>query len=204
MKKDTITISREVLQELGPMPAAVLSELAGLIDYNRRKDIEKHGADFRQCEHCMAGNWWAYGSRQAMAEKMGWLTESQFYSATKKLEAAGYMLRKGYNRAGYDRTVWYGLTEKGKAVCGWMTKEERKERKKEKEKAAKKEEKKAEKHVNRSKLIAYMTSAGVIDSQGRMDAKKWAEMRLGGQIDQGLYDAGMQAVQTMTGKEMAR
>ena len=61
------------------------------------------------------GEWWTYNTKKAFAELFPFWTEKQVRRILDNLINDGYLKTGNYNKAGYDRTLWYTLTEKG-----WM------------------------------------------------------------------------------------
>ena len=204
----------DIARETSCQAAMLLSTLGRLISCNRKKDLEQYGADYRRMKHCKAGRWWTFGTVQEMSEACGYLSVSQVRTALDKLIDADYIIRDSYNVRHYDRTGWYALSDKGLAALGLVkteakpenkpaTKEKKPEGKKEAKQALKKEETKEKRQVNAEKLLTFMVQIGVIDAETRAaDTRRWSEMRLAGQIDQGLYDAGLEIIKDMnTGRE---
>ena len=62
------------------------------------------------------GNYWTFNSQKAYGELFPYLTAKQIRTAFEKLIADGVLITGNYNKMAYDRTLWYALTEKGKAI----------------------------------------------------------------------------------------
>lgn len=58
------------------------------------------------------GLWWTYNSVKAFSEIFPYMTEYQISRALKSLEDKGLLITGNYNKAKYDRTKWYAMTEK--------------------------------------------------------------------------------------------
>ena len=63
------------------------------------------------------GNYWTFNSQRAYRELFPYMTAKQIRTAFEKLIADGVLITGNYNQKGYDRTLWYALTEKGKTIC---------------------------------------------------------------------------------------
>ena len=70
---------------------------------------EKNKADGRH-EH--DGKYWTYTSRKALREHFPYMTDSQIRTATQKLVDDGLLEVGNFNANGYDRTLWYCVTDK--------------------------------------------------------------------------------------------
>lgn len=62
------------------------------------------------------GHYWTYNSRRALRELLPYMSERQINTAISKLVDDGLVLTGNYNKSPYDRTLWYTLTDKGKAI----------------------------------------------------------------------------------------
>ena len=74
------------------------------------KHNEKIGANF------FDGVYWVYQSTKTLEEIFPYLTHKQIVLAIRKLRSEEIILAKNYNRAKYDRTLWYSVSEKGKKL----------------------------------------------------------------------------------------
>ena len=95
----------EVAKRIGIAPAVILNNLYWWIDKNRAND--KHFHD---------GYYWTYNSRNAYLDQFPYLTESQIEYALRKLIDEGYIITGNYNKASFDRTLWYAITKKGYCI----------------------------------------------------------------------------------------
>ena len=95
----------EVAKRIGIAPAVILNNLYWWIDKNRAND--KHFHD---------GYYWTYNSRKAYVEQFPYLTERQIEYALRKLIDEGYIITGNYNKASFDRTLWYAITKKGYCI----------------------------------------------------------------------------------------
>lgn len=95
----------EVAKELGIAPAVILNNMYWWIEKNKAN--EKHFHD---------GYYWTYNSRKAYVLQFPYLTERQIEYALKKLIDEGYIITGNYNKASFDRTLWYAITKKGYCI----------------------------------------------------------------------------------------
>ena len=109
----------EVAKELGIAPAVILNNMDWWIEKNKAN--EKHFHD---------GYYWTYNSRKAYVLQFPYLTERQIEYALKKLIDEGYIITGNYNKASFDRTLWYAITKKGYCILqncaiickiGWLS-----------------------------------------------------------------------------------
>jgi hypothetical protein len=63
-------------------------------------------------KHLYDGRYWSYNSASAYSEQFKWLSERQIRTCLNKLMEHHYILDANYNANNWDRTKWYGLTEK--------------------------------------------------------------------------------------------
>lgn len=94
-----------VAKKLGIASAVILNNLYWWIDKNRAND--KHFHD---------GYYWTYNSRKAFVEQFPYLTERQIEYALRKLIDGGYVITGNYNKASFDRTLWYAITKEGYSI----------------------------------------------------------------------------------------
>ncbi len=57
--------------------------------------------------------YWTYNSAKAYSELFPYATKRQIEYALKKLIEKGYLVTGNYNKAQYDRTLWYAITKFG-------------------------------------------------------------------------------------------
>ncbi len=88
------------------IPAAVLLK-------NIHFWIEKNKANDK---NFFDGLFWTYNSKKAFAELFPYLTERQIDYALQKLIDDGVVITGNYNKAPYDRTLWYAITKKGYSI----------------------------------------------------------------------------------------
>lgn len=96
----------DVAKIYGVNAAILLKYIGHWIDKNKAND--KHFHD---------GNYWTYNSVKAFKELFPYMSEKVIRNTLKKLEDDGIIVTGNYNKAAYDRTTWYALTEKGKSIC---------------------------------------------------------------------------------------
>lgn len=99
------TFNIAVAKKLGIAPAVILNNLYWWIDKNRAND--KHYHD---------GYYWTYNSRKAFVSQFPYLTERQIEYALRKLIDGGYVITGNYNKASFDRTLWYAITKEGYSI----------------------------------------------------------------------------------------
>jgi hypothetical protein len=81
---------------------------AAVILNNFKYWIAKNKADGRNHHD---GRFWTYSTVKALAESFPYLTQKQVRVAIDKLIESGVLLKGNFNKVGYDRTVWYALTD---------------------------------------------------------------------------------------------
>lgn len=62
------------------------------------------------------GYYWTYNSTRAFKELFPYLSQKQIETALRKLRDENILITGNYNEVKYDRTLWYAITEKGKAI----------------------------------------------------------------------------------------
>ena len=67
-------------------------------------------------KHFYDDDYWTYNSTRAFTELFPYWTERQIQRILKSLEQKNLIKTGNYNKVAYDRTKWYGLTEKGKSI----------------------------------------------------------------------------------------
>ena len=67
------------------------------------------------------GYYWTYNSISAFIKLFPYASKSKLCTALNNLEKEGLIATSNYNKSSYDRTKWYRLTNKGKAVLGAET-----------------------------------------------------------------------------------
>lgn len=67
-------------------------------------------------KHFHDGYYWTYNSRKAFVEQFPYLTERQIEYALRKLIDGGYVITGNYNKASFDRTLWYAITKEGYSI----------------------------------------------------------------------------------------
>lgn len=95
----------DVAKKIGIAPAVILNNLYWWIEKNKAN--EKHFHD---------GYYWTYNSRKAYVTQFPYLTERQIEYALKKLIDEEYIITGNYNKASFDRTLWYAITKKGYCI----------------------------------------------------------------------------------------
>lgn len=95
----------EIAQKYGVNAAIILNNLEHWIKKNEANGINNFD-----------GNFWTFNSRRAYREIFPYMGERQINTAFQKLIEGGIIETGNYNKSAYDRTLWYALTEKGKAI----------------------------------------------------------------------------------------
>ena len=95
----------DIAKKLGINSAILLENIYFWIKKNEAN--EKHFHD---------GCYWTYNSRKAYVTQFPYLTERQIEYALKKLIDEGYIITGNYNKASFDRTLWYAITKKGYSI----------------------------------------------------------------------------------------
>lgn len=101
----------DIAKEYGIESAILIGNIYFWIEKNKAN--EKHFYD---------GTFWTYNSIKAFNELFPYISESTIRRSLKSLEEKGLIKTGNYNKAGYDRTTWYSITEKGfcilnKSIC---------------------------------------------------------------------------------------
>lgn len=95
----------EIAKEYGILEAVIINHLNFWIVKNEANDQNYYDGDY-----------WTYNSTRAFAELLPYATERQIKYALRKLRNLGIIKTANHNKYGYDRTLWYTFTEKGKAI----------------------------------------------------------------------------------------
>ena len=74
-------------------------------------------------KHFYDGHYWTYNSMEAFTKIFDFWSKRQIERILKNLKDKEYIITGNYNKQQYDRTCWYALTEKGKALLGSNTHE---------------------------------------------------------------------------------
>ena len=67
-------------------------------------------------KHFYDGHYWTYNSIDAFTKIFDFWSKRQIERILKNLKEKEFIITGNYNKQQYDRTVWYALTEKGKAL----------------------------------------------------------------------------------------
>jgi hypothetical protein len=99
-------------------------EIAAKYGINAAILLENIGFWVKQNEannkNCYDGCYWTFNSWRAYAEMFPYLTQRQIQYALQKLVDEELIKTGNFNKAAYDRTKWYTLTEKGKKVVRYF------------------------------------------------------------------------------------
>ncbi len=94
-----------IAKKIGVNPAIILHNIYYWIDHNKKN--EKNFYD---------NNYWTYNSIKAFEKQFPYMSSSQIRNNLKKLIDDGYIITGNYNSSSYDRTMWYAITDKAKAL----------------------------------------------------------------------------------------
>lgn len=92
----------EIAQKYGILEAILLQNLYFWVEKNRANEV-----------HYYDGRYWTYNSRKAFSQIFPYSTERQIRTALEKLQKNQLIITGNYNKAGFDKTLWYTLTDKG-------------------------------------------------------------------------------------------
>lgn len=95
----------KIAEEFGILEAVLLENISFWIMKNAANE-----------KNYFEGDYWTYNSCRAFAELFPYATDRQIKYALDKLKDAGIIKVGNFNQNAYDRTLWYGLTEKGKCM----------------------------------------------------------------------------------------
>ena len=96
----------DIAKDVGVIPAILFNNILHWIKKN-----EANGKNFYD------GAYWTYNSNKAFQVLFDYLTAKQIRLAIDKLCEAGYIAKGNYNTDQRDRTLWFRLAGKGKAIC---------------------------------------------------------------------------------------
>lgn len=96
-------------------PVMVLPKLAIAIGLNEAIVLQQihywletyKAADSR--DHYKDGRWWVFNSKEEWVSNFPWWSETTIWRALISLRKSGIVVTGSYNKAGYDRTLWYSI-----------------------------------------------------------------------------------------------
>jgi len=91
----------EIAKQYGINEAIMLENLCFWVAKNKANN-----------RHLYDGEYWTYNSQKAFTELFPYWNRNQIQRILSKLEVEGLIKKGNYNKAAYDRTLWYTLTEK--------------------------------------------------------------------------------------------
>lgn len=97
----------EIACEFGVHAAILFQNLGFWVAKNEANGVNIHG-----------GRAWTYNSRKAYHQLFPYLSERQIEMSFKRLIDAGLVVTGRFNRLGFDRTLWYSLSDAGYARFG--------------------------------------------------------------------------------------
>jgi hypothetical protein len=92
----------EVAMKIGVNAAILLKNIYFWCKHNKANN-----------RHIHDGNAWTYNTIKAYKELFPYMGDKQIRNALGKLQDEGYIQIGNFNKAGYDRTLWYCVTEAG-------------------------------------------------------------------------------------------
>lgn len=95
----------EIAKDYGILEAILLQNIWFWIEKNKANNT-----------HFYDGKYWTYNSRKAFAKIFPYMSEKQIRTALEKLIDNGILEKGNYNKAGFDKTLWYSITPMGYAV----------------------------------------------------------------------------------------
>ena len=101
------SFSVAVAKDVGILPAIILNNIYFWVDYN-----EKNGTNYYE------DYYWSYNSVAAFQRQFSYATPKQIRTALEKLRDEGYILTANYNKAPFDKTLWYTVTDKAISIIG--------------------------------------------------------------------------------------
>ena len=104
---EVIFFKSSVAKVVGVTGAILLNNMNYWINHNETN--EKNFFD---------GCYWTYNSIKAFCEQFPFLSKNSITRALGKLEKDGYIKTGFHNENTWDRTKWYALTDKGRALMG--------------------------------------------------------------------------------------
>lgn len=96
----------EIAKEYGMLEAIILNHMEYWISKNEANKTNYYD-----------GYYWTYNSMKALSKLFPYATTRQLRYAIQHLQDEGIIQTGNYNKVGYDRTLWYALTDFGKCIC---------------------------------------------------------------------------------------
>lgn len=100
----------ELANKVGINAAILLENIAFWV-----KNNEANGRNYHE------GKYWTYNTKRAFHEQFPYMSEKQISTALQKLLEAGYIVKGYYSEDARDRTLWYSITDEGKAVVQYVS-----------------------------------------------------------------------------------
>lgn len=95
----------EIAQKYGLLESILLQNIYFWIEKNRANNT-----------HFYDGRYWTYNSNKAFAEIFPYVSEKQIRTALDKLRKENILITGNYNKIGFDKTLWYSITDKGYSI----------------------------------------------------------------------------------------
>lgn len=96
----------DVATKYGMLEAVLLNNIHFWVEHNRANKTNFYENDY-----------WTFNSIKAYTELFPYASTRQIRYALDHLINEGIIKTGNFNKAAYDRTLWYGLTENGKCIC---------------------------------------------------------------------------------------
>ena len=95
----------KIAQKYGIEEAIILNNLYFWIEKNKANN-----------QHFYDNKYWTYNSKKAFAELFPYMNARQIDYAINNLVKNGLIEKGNYNKVGFDRTLWYSITEFGYSI----------------------------------------------------------------------------------------
>ena len=101
----THTFDSNIAKQIGVNAAVLFNYFSFWIAKNEANKSNYHN-----------GHYWTYNSVKALQELFPYMTARQIGTAIKKLIDEGLVIKDNFNTDKYNHTLWYAITDKGKAI----------------------------------------------------------------------------------------
>jgi len=95
----------EVAKQYGIIEAILLQNIYFWIEKNKGNGV-----------HYYDNQYWTYNSNKAFKEIFPYISEKKIRTALEKLRRENILITGNYNKIGFDKTLWYSITNKGYAL----------------------------------------------------------------------------------------
>ena len=97
-----------IAKEYGVAEAVMFQNISYWVKENKANGVNFHD-----------GRYWTFNSRKAFSVLFVYWTENQVKRIIEKLYNNGLILKGNYNKANYDKTNWYTLSDKGEDIANY-------------------------------------------------------------------------------------